>query len=404
MMNLQQARLWIVLLSLISPYLNGLAIASGSALKADENLVFFTTTATLSADGSKWTIPVRGRVYEPETDSLTNMALVALIRKATGITKDSPEHEWLAKRAGHFTIDNQSGKTISIRVGERSFKMSKSNGDGLFSGTVELPAQEATLLAPKGILPIRYDSDSKVSDQRTFAGSAVLTPPQGISIISDIDDTVKITQVRDHKEMLANTFLRPFREAPGMSTLYQRIAESRPDARFHFVSGSPWQLYEPLQELFRETKFPNASFHLKEVSFDGTTIGNLFMDPEEFKIPEITGLFDKYPARKFILIGDSGEKDPEVYAEIFKRYPNRVAGIFIRNVTDEPRSAPRYQQLFGKLPADKWSIFTAPAVIQSSLDGLLAAIPTGANQVCCGDDPAPIKPTHLMNAVQELSR
>ena len=61
-----------------------------------------------------------------------------------------------------------------------------------------------------------------------------------------------------------------------------------------------------------------------------------------------------------MLIGDSGEQDPEVYAKIARQYPRQIVRIFIRNVTDEPADSPRYQQCFDGLPAGLWQIFDDP--------------------------------------------
>jgi phosphatidate phosphatase APP1 len=77
-----------------------------------------------------------------------------------------------------------------------------------------------------------------------FRGEALIVPPQGVSIISDIDDTIKRTQVRDRREMLLNTFARRFEAAPGMAAYYRALAQA-PDTRFHYLSASPIQLYPP---------------------------------------------------------------------------------------------------------------------------------------------------------------
>ena len=78
-------------------------------------------------------------------------------------------------------------------------------------------------------------------DPRKFHGSALLVPEHGLSVVSDIDDTIKISQVRDRRELLRNTFAREFVAAPGMAARYQQLAASA-DTRFHYVSSSPLQL------------------------------------------------------------------------------------------------------------------------------------------------------------------
>lgn len=74
----------------------------------------------------------------------------------------------------------------------------------------------------------------------------------------------------------------------------------------------------------------------------------------------IEPLLHAYPARKFVLIGDSGEQDPEVYAKMARQYPQQIVRIYIRNVTDEPADSTRYQKCFEGLPPKLWRIFEDP--------------------------------------------
>jgi Uncharacterized conserved protein (DUF2183) len=84
-------------------------------------------------------------------------------------------------------------------------------------------------------------------------------------VISDIDDTIKITEIpAGFKVVVINTFFRDFVAAPEMAKMYQGFN----GASFHYVSGGPWQLYGPLSEfLFSEKAgFPEGTFHMKQVS------------------------------------------------------------------------------------------------------------------------------------------
>jgi phosphatidate phosphatase APP1 len=116
---------------------------------------------------------------------------------------------------------------------------------------------------------------------------------------------------------------------------------------------------------FRQTnRFPAGVFHLKEFNFGNTTFFNLFKAPENYKIHEISEIFAEFPDRKYVLVGDSGERDPEIYATLAREHPERVRRIFIRDVTNEAAEAERYQRLFKDLPAEKWRIFKEPAELQ----------------------------------------
>ena len=77
----------------------------------------------------------------------------------------------------------------------------------------------------------------------------------------------------------------------------------------------------------------------------------------------IQQLLQTYPDRRFVLVGDSGEKDPEVYASVARKHPDQIARIFIRDVTDEPADSPRYQSCFAELPAELWQVFDDPQTL-----------------------------------------
>jgi phosphatidate phosphatase APP1 len=82
-----------------------------------------------------------------------------------------------------------------------------------------------------------------------------LVEKAGVSVISDIDDTIKMTNVRERPVMLRNTFLREFQPAPGMSEFCQTLARFK-QATFHYISASPWQLYLPLAKFARANCLP----------------------------------------------------------------------------------------------------------------------------------------------------
>jgi phosphatidate phosphatase APP1 len=100
---------------------------------------------------------------------------------------------------------------------------------------------------------------------------------------------------------------------------------------------------------------------MREFNFGNTTFFNLFKSPENHKLRAISEIFAEFPDRRYILVGDSGELDPEIYAALAKEHPERVLRVFIRDVTNESADSTRYQQLFKDLPAEKWRIFKEPA-------------------------------------------
>lgn len=155
--------------------------------------------------------------------------------------------------------------------------------------------------------------------------------PVGISVISDIDDTVKHSAITSGaKEMFRNTFVRELGDLTieGVSDWYQQLAKR--GVGFHYVSNAPWQLYPLLEKYFKMVGLPPGSFHLKQ--YTGMLQG-IFEPTAERKRGSLEQILRDFPGRKFILVGDSGEADLEVYTDIVLANPGRIMGIFIRDVT-----------------------------------------------------------------------
>ncbi|KAI9270558.1 hypothetical protein BDA99DRAFT_323580 [Phascolomyces articulosus] len=114
-----------------------------------------------------------------------------------------------------------------------------------------------------------------------------------------------------------------------MSDVYQYW--SNQGVHVHYVSNSPWQVYPALSEFIRDRHFPAGSMHLRAIS-----TGDLIRrKPGQHKLDVIPQILQDFPSRKFILVGDSGERDPEIYQQIYKQYPNQIIKIFIHDVTSE---------------------------------------------------------------------
>jgi phosphatidate phosphatase APP1 len=326
-------------------------------IKPDEDLIFHDTYIFHGPDGMA-RMNVRGFVFEPETGSLGRKILLKELRDIFNLDYGSPEAQIFNSRARRFMVDNKGGKAITLCVGEKIITLSESDSDGCFSGSVSLTAEELKPLLKDDMLT--YTASSR--DGRVFTGRACFIEAKGISVISDIDDTIKISDVLNRKELVKNTFIRPYRDVPGMKDLYSQWA-SRGYA-FHYVSGSPMQLYEPLREFLAEKGFPETSIHLKSFRMKTSGIIEFLRSSQiEYKTGVIESILRDFPERKFILVGDSGEQDPEVYAWICARHEGQIIGIFIRDADNPKDSARRYTGLFGRLKIS-CRIFSDPAELK----------------------------------------
>jgi hypothetical protein len=343
-----------------------------SAIKSDETVIFYPGYAAVDEDGGHWSFTVQGCIFEPDQDSWRRGLLVTALRKTLKVQPGTPEAKVFDQRARLFLVDHERGKTISVRIGSGEYAAGKSESNGRFQAAIRLPAAEARRLARPDRLGrdwIEFAAVTGKGDDRRFAGRVQLIGRKGLSIVSDIDDTIKHTGVTDPQEMLANTFLRAFRPVQGMAALYARAAKA--GAAVHYVSASPWQLFEPLSEFLAQEGFPAGSFHLKLFRPTDSSALNLLGSQEGYKSGQIEPLLRMYPGRRFILIGDSSEQDPEIYGRLARAHPDQVAAIWIRNVTKEPAGGQRFRKAFKDVDITRWRVFEKPEELGPALEKLI---------------------------------
>lgn len=95
------------------------------------------------------------------------------------------------------------------------------------------------------------------------------------------------------------------------------------------MSHSPWNLYRYLELFLRQNNFPKGPILLR--SF-GDFLKKKSRHEKPQKQKEILHLLKTYPNLPFILIGDSGEQDPDIYIEIAEEFPDRISAIYLRRV------------------------------------------------------------------------
>jgi len=162
-------------------------------------------------------------------------------------------------------------------------------------------------------------------------------------VISDIDDTILLTGLTEGVAMVARTVLREASERaaiPGMASLYRGLARGLPSAggsrkpvpTFFYVSTGSWSFYSTLQDFVQLRGFPVGPMFLTDW---GPTERYLRRSGAEHKRTAIRRLFQAYPGMRFVLFGDSGQRDPLTYEEMAREFPGRVALIVIRQVGDD---------------------------------------------------------------------
>ncbi|KAF2093212.1 hypothetical protein NA57DRAFT_7877, partial [Rhizodiscina lignyota] len=175
------------------------------------------------------------------------------------------------------------------------------------------------------------------SEDLSVTEEVIVTDTRGVSLISDIDDTIKHSAIGSGaREIFRNAFIRELGDLTieGVKEWYNKLAKM--GVKFHYVSNSPWQLYPALTKFFSLAGLPPGSFHLKQYS---GMLQGIFEPVAERKKSTLDKLAHDFPERSFILVGDSGEADLEVYTDFVLENPGRVLGVFIRDVTTRPSSS-----------------------------------------------------------------
>ena len=173
--------------------------------------------------------------------------------------------------------------------------------------------------------------------EAAVTAEAMVPPPDaGYGVISDIDDTVVQTGATSLKAMLRSVMLQnaamrmPFE---GVADLYRLLHADRHP--LFYVSSGPWNLYDLISDFMDINGIPHGPIFLQDWGLDRETF--VTRPHELHKLREIQSLLDYYPALPFILIGDSGQHDPEIYLRAIQANPGRIRLAIIRDVTPDIR-------------------------------------------------------------------
>ena len=330
-----------------------------SEIEPHERAVIYPSFGYLDRDQRSWKITIRGAVYEPCQDDFQGRMLVRVLSRAMKTGKDELDSDIFRERVSSFLAQYERGKQIVIRVGDKLYRLrGRTRRNGHFRGILRLPVDQVQRLSQQGRLQggwLTFEVLTRHNDGRTYTGRSLLIGRRGLSVISDIDDTIKRSDVPDRGELLANTFLRNYESIPGMARLYQRWANS--GAAFHYVSSSPWQLFQPLDDFCHDDSFPAGSFHLRTLRLKDPRVLSLLLPTRWSKRQAIRSILRAFPARRFILVGDSGERDPELYGSVARKYPDRIARIYIRDLNSRSFAGVRMHKAYRGTSGSLWHVF-----------------------------------------------
>ncbi|MEP6507518.1 MAG: phosphatase domain-containing protein [Gemmatimonadales bacterium] len=231
---------------------------------------------------------------------------------------------------------------VEVTCGDTVVKM-KCDDEGFFGGWID--ASESVDSGEWGNYSVAITSPVPI-DGTTVKGDGevqLLSSTTKFGVISDIDDTVIQSRVSSFIQaartvMLGNARTRlPF---PGVAAFYRALrdgADGREQNPIFYVSSSPWNIYDVISEFMDLQHIPKGPLLLRDWDINlGALSASRHFEHKGKLIRDLLGLYPKLP---FILVGDSGQHDPEIYRQIVSEFPNRILAIYIRDVTRSPERA-----------------------------------------------------------------
>ena len=254
-----------------------------------------------------------------------------------------------------FETDEIRNSELIISIGDTLKEKVATDSEGYFLLDIKLKDQ-AVIIDVDGWLDysvsfMAQDQIRQIHSNNVFKGKMLIpTENASFGIISDIDDTILHTGVSSRLKwkLIVNTFFKTpakRKALEGSVELYKRLHQGcskKENNPIFYVSNSPWNLYRYLDYFLRSNDFPHGPLLLRDfrTPFDRTPKTEL-----THKQQEILNILNTYPDFKFVLIGDCGERDAEIYLSMVKAYPKRVLAIYLRSV-DHHQKMKRINKLF----------------------------------------------------------
>ena len=210
--------------------------------------------------------------------------------------------------------------------------------DGFFRATIELGTPPAPDTGFWHEVKLELVDPLPPTGEKVVAAAQTLVPPRTADfiVISDLDDTVIQTGATDVIRMVRATLFGNARTRipfAGVAAFYAALQRGGTGTSFNpifYVSSSPWNLYDVIEQFLALQRIPMGPTLLRDW---GMSLDRIPLKHSAHKLTAIRQIMDMYPEQRVILIGDSGQEDPEIYREIVREYPQRVLCCYIRNVT-----------------------------------------------------------------------
>lgn len=255
------------------------------------------------------------------------------------VGKNQEEIKRLINSFKRFESDEIPGVRVKIEIGEHTFERT-TDSEGYF--TLDVSTQDHHTHPDSRWI---YGT-ARLPDILNDQGAPITSPVElfqpdpnaDFGVISDIDDTLLQTHVTSLFQ-LKMYFITMFKEATerlameGMVDLYKAMEYSPSGAQnpFFYVSNSPWNIYDLLEEFMDLQEVPRGPILLRDIGFP---IEELPTDYRGHKIETISHILRTYPDLPFIMFGDTGAHDADVYLTMAKEFDGQIKTIYIRHLKD----------------------------------------------------------------------
>lgn len=340
-----------------------------------DDVVWLMDNVAFRASNGHWHAEFVAAVFDHKP-SPKLVDLVGDIASKVGLSKGDQEEITIERRIAPFVMEVLPGRQVNMKFdGNTELRLGPGGRNGMSSDTRRIPsAAEGTILTSTAAVP---KGVTGMLEMKT-----VYAEPEGWAIISDVDDTIKITQTSSPTGILRSTFVSEPTPVKGMPELYAYIQTVvTTSAPWFYLSASPYNLY-PFLRKFRDDHFPYGQLILRDsnlMTISGL-LSNLTLGTEKYKVDRIEKVHRWLPKRKMILIGDSTQSDPEAYGDACRMFPGWVKLILIRKVTDissvgitEKNEPARFEKAFEDIPRGLWHVFDDPAECQELIHKVVTA-------------------------------
>ncbi|KAL5624474.1 hypothetical protein BROUX41_004534 [Berkeleyomyces rouxiae] len=292
----------------------------------------------------------------------------------------------IVSRAKPFLSDSRRGRSVLVAVDrdvaqDTPKKVGSTGRRGTATTSVKLSQLQNNM-------PHKFCAYVPKEVRGILEADIYIADPEGWMVISDIDDTIKLTCTNNARDMIRETLIGDGTPVPGMPEFYAHIQTTLPpDSVWCYITAAPHPLYPFLRE-FRTKYYPAGPIFLRDFYWHSLTglVISFARSTYSYKQGRVRRLHNWLPRRKVILIRDSSQADPEVYGSIARQFPNWVMGIMIRRVPDagnpglgagipetgaqDRNTDARFENAFRKVPREKWTVFDEAAQARLFFDGL----------------------------------